>query len=78
MKLSKYSNVCILACRRRGCHALDYVGFLGLFLGIILAAYLVDRLGSRKYNLEHKKTMNQVAAQANSDREVDRYNNQSF
>ncbi|MCM3357289.1 hypothetical protein [Psychrobacillus sp. MER TA 171] len=52
--------------------------FWGFFLGIILAAYLVDRLGSRKYNLEHKKTMNQVAAQANSDREVERYNNQSF
>lgn len=48
------------------------------FLGIILAAYLVDRLSSRKYNLEHKKTLNQVAAQADSDREVARYNNQSF
>ncbi|WP_342560770.1 hypothetical protein NSQ95_09455 [Psychrobacillus sp. FSL W7-1457] len=52
--------------------------FWGFFLSMILAAYLVDRLSSKKYNLKHKKTINQVAAQANSDREVDRYNNQTF
>ncbi len=52
--------------------------FWGFFAAIIIGAYLVDRLSSRNYNLAHKKTMNQVAAQANSDREVDRYNNQLF
>ncbi|MEK3975164.1 MULTISPECIES: hypothetical protein [unclassified Psychrobacillus] len=52
--------------------------FWGFFAAIIIGAYLVDRLSSRNYNLTHKKTMNQVAAQANSDREVDRYNNQLF
>ncbi|MBD7944473.1 hypothetical protein H9650_10130 [Psychrobacillus sp. Sa2BUA9] len=52
--------------------------FWGFFAAIIIGAYLVDRLSSRNYNLTHKKTMNQVAAQVNSDREVDRYNNQLF
>lgn len=52
--------------------------FWGFFATIIIVAYLIDHLGSKKYNLEHKKTMNQVAAQADSDREVNRYNSQSF
>jgi hypothetical protein len=52
--------------------------FWGSFVTLIVGCYLVDFFTGRKYNFkEQEKSLNQNSAEADSLREVERYNNQN-